>query len=621
MLAVVIVVVLWALVATFLLLSARDDLVAAQDRLPAARDALADADLEAAQASFGDARDDLDDARDRLGNPLVAPLRALPLVGDDLGVVTELATAASTVVDAGIEAVAAIEALPGGLDALAPRDGALPVPAIEQLAAPLRSAADATAAARAGVADTPADGLLTPVADARERVLELLDPAAAQAETAAGLATHLPALLGGDEPRTYLFGASTPAALGGTGGFIGSIALLEVDDGELEFGEFEATNDLENLPPGTLEPPVEADAERWARYGGTGSWLTLNRSPHFPASATAMERLWEATEDREVDGMIVVDPFALEALLELTGPVEVPGFTTLDAGSAVDYIANEAYQQFEDPDRRKQLLGAVAATAFQSFLEGDASDADPVSSVRTLGDLAANGHLLVHAEDDATQRALSRAGVTGELRDPDGDLVSVSLNSGTASKVDYYASREEDYEVTLLEDGAVASELEVAIANDAPTSGVPSYVIGPNNPTLDAGDNLVNVSVHAADGARFIDVPPETDDGPAGLDTELGHPVHDGWVRIPSGEVAQRSYRWGTPDAYREGPDGEVTYQLVYQTQTVIRPTDLTVRINVPDGFEVVEAPDGAELDDGALTWADEVAGEDVELTVRLRPT
>jgi hypothetical protein len=319
--------------------------------------------------------------------------------------------------------------------------------------------------------------------------------------------------------------------------------------------------------------------------------------------------------------MMVADPFALQVLLELAGPAEVPGYgVTLDADSVVPFVTNEAYGEFESADERKAVLGAVSAATLGRFLEGGI-DAPAGELVSTFASIVSGGHLLVYATDPDVQSALVRGRAAGELGDtvdPPSDLVNVALNSGTASKVDYYADRSIELETTLLEGGAARTDLVLRLANDAPTEGVDPYVIGPNNPTLDAGDNLVDVSVYLAPGAQFFEVP-QRHDGPTFAETELGHPVHDGWVRIPSGQDVERRYSWRTPDAWEQNDDGELVYDLLVQGQTVIRPTELTIRVRIPSDLEVLDPPAGAEIDGDVLRWSQEVRGEDVRLRVRLR--
>jgi hypothetical protein len=606
-----------------LLLSGRHHLQEAEQLLPTAREAVAAADLAMASDLVGDAEAHLSTASARLENPMLAPLGSVPTLGTDLRAVQTIAARAADVAAVSAGLVEELERSPGGLASLAPTDGAIPVGRFQELSTHLRAVADASATALADIAAAAPSGRIEQVAAAHARVLEELEPLASQVRATAELTEQLPRFLGVEGVRTYLFGASTPAELRGTGGFVGSIALLKVEDGRLDFGTFEASSDLPRFAPTDLPPPVEEDARRWRRYGGTGFFVNLNRTADFPSAANAMLRHWEATHGTALDGMIVADPFALEALLELSGPAPVPGYdVTLDSDSVVPFVTNEAYAQFDDPDARKAILGAVSAGALAGFLTGDV-DASPTRVLETFGELVAGGHLLVYSPDEAIQGVFEQARVAGALGDPSvsdtGDLVNVALNSGTASKVDYYAQRELELETTLLADGAARSELVVRVSNHAPTDGITRYVIGPNNPQLEAGDNLVDISVYLSPRAQFAEVPPPAD-GPSFTETALGHPVHDGWVRIPSGETVERRYAWTTRDAWEPTEDGEVSYRVVVQGQTVIRPTRVSVRIMVPAGFEVVDLPPSAELEADHIVLSGEIRGDTVPLSVRMRP-
>jgi hypothetical protein len=72
------------------------------------------------------------------------------------------------------------------------------------------------------------------------------------------------------------------------------------------------------------------------------------------------------------------------------------------------------------------------------------------------------------------------------------------------------------------------------------------------------------------------------------------------------------------PAAWALNDDGHLRYELVFQGQTAIRPTDVTLRIDLPEGLVPRQIPDGAEVEDGALTWSGEVRGGDVRLVLVL---
>ncbi|GGI05458.1 DUF4012 domain-containing protein [Egicoccus halophilus] len=610
----------WLLLAGMLLFDAQGHLRAAQGELPGAVAALAASDLDTARATLAAAEADLTAAADRLRSPAVVPLRFVPVFGRDLRAVTAVADGGERVtVAAGelAEALAGLTAPP----TTAASTGGLPVAAVQGLADPMNSTARTLRAALTDIEAAVDSGRVRQVSEGRRQVLELLEPATTSAETAAALTATLPAFLGNDGERHYLVGASTPAALGGTGGFVGSTAALRVTDGELTFGRFEPADEFPVLPADQLPAPVAEDAQRWSRYGGTGDFLTLNRSAHFPAAARAMVQHWETTHDQQLDGMIVVDPFALRALLALSGPAPVPGTEfVLDADNVVDFVANEAYEELGFGAERKELLGAVAAMTLQRFLVTGAGMQDPTALASAMTELAARGHLLLYSEHDDEQQAFARTPVAGALADPPGELVNVVANNGTATKIDFFGRRELELDVDLLESGTSATRMRLTIVNDAPSEGYPRHIIGPNNPTLDAGDNLLDLSVYLATAARFVETPAGEPSLPAFEETELGHPVHDHWVRIPSGTSVSREYAWQTDHAHTETDDGEVVYRLLLQGQTVLQPTEVTVRMAVPDGFTVVDLPPDAEDLGDTVQLSTDNQGEDLRFEVRLRP-
>jgi hypothetical protein len=613
----------WLATAAVLALTARSHLRAAESLLPLARDAAAEADLDAATDTVRQARQKLRSADELLQNVTLRPFEGAPVIGQDLDVVRTVAIEGERVTAAASGLLDELRQLEGGLGEFAPVDGAIPVERIGELAASLRGAADATASSLATIRAVEPSGLLSEVTRGHNRVLNLLEPIGDQLETGAAIGEQLPLFLGADEPRTYLFGASTPAEARGAGGFVGSVALLRVEGGSLDFGTFEKASDFPPLEADALPPPDGDEPARWRRYSGAELFVNLTRTPDFPTSADRMLRHWEITHGQALDGMVVVDPFALEALLEITGPVDVPGYgIVLDSESVVAFVSNEAYALFDRPDERQRVLGDVAAAAFGRLLSGNAmSGAEEV--VDTLGDLVAGGHMVLYATDPDTQAAFRRAGLAGQLGARDeqttGDLVNLVVNNGGANKVDFYAQRSIELETRLLADGVARSDLRFVLENDAPSEGRTTYVIGPNNPTLDPGDNLANISLYLAPNAEFTSVPTDSD-GPSFTETELGHPVHDSWVRIPSRETAERHYQWRTEDAWYIDDRGHVTYQLLLQGQTVFRPTKVTVRFVIPSGMELVAPPEEAVFEDGRYVVTREIRGQDVDMRVRFRP-
>lgn len=579
--------------ATYQGLSARSELETARADAVTARAALSDLDVDAAAAAFADSAAGFSSGYERLSGPVLRGAAVLPVVGDDVAAARTLAWAGAEVAEAGQAVADAVVDL-GGLDAFRPTDGRLPVTAVAALAEPAAAADAGLRGAVSAVEDLDAEGLVGPVAAARDEFLAESVEAQELVDHAARITAVLPALLGADEPRRYLFAAQNPAELRGTGGFMGAYAVLEIDDGRLDFSDFIPVQALTSLHVSEVAAPNPDFAARYDRFGGAGFWQAINFTPDFPSAATAIEQLWEATEGTAVDGVIAVDPLAFEALLAVSGPVAVPGFGEVGAERVVEVVANEAYGAFDDQDVRKEVLGGIAAGALEGALSG--GDLGPLQGAEALLAAARGGHLKMHASAPDEQRLLEDFGLAGALGDPPGDYLSVVVNSGSFTKLDYYTERHVTYHVQLHADGSADGEVRVQFRNEAPTEGLPKRVIGPGyHNRLEVGENRSYVSVLCDVGCRI------TQDEDLVIEEELGHGVASRFVTVKSGETAAVPVRWHAPDAW--DPDSE-EYRLTYVAQPTIRPTTLSVTIDGPPGHRVEEA-----------AWSGTVEGEERIIT------
>lgn len=601
--AVVVAVACWAAAVTVDVLRARETLVAARSDLEEGRALVLEGRLEQAAAAFGRGRDGFADAEARLARLHVRPLAAGG-PGNNLRVVRGLARAGVSVATAAADATGALAQLPGGLAALRPRDGAVPLAQLERLA-PVVGAADARVeAAAADVEALPRTWLAEPVAAALQEFETVVAGPAAALDTGAALLATMPDFLGGSGPRRYLVAASNPAELRGTGGFLGAYALVTFDQGRLRLDDFAPIQDLPNVPPADIAAPDPSFAARYDRYGGAGFWLNINMTPDFPTAAEAMVTLYEAVREEPLDGVIVADPRMLAALLTLSGPAQLPGVGAVDADSVVDYVTNEAYAAITDPELRKRVLGGVAASALQGLLSGGQGGDDAADVVATLAQAAGAGHLQLYSVHAQEQDAFVRAGVAGALPDVAGDFLGVFVNNAAANKVDFYAERTVDYEVALSADGSAEAVARVELGNDAPTEGQPAYVIGPNVEGLAAGDNLSLVSVYAPRGAELDAFARRAGTGSAEAETELGRPVFTTRVHLASGARERLDFGWHVPDAWearRAARGGH--YEVTIAAQPTLRPTRLRLAVHVPAGTVITHASEGLRVSADAVVF------------------
>jgi hypothetical protein len=609
-----------AALAGFVGLSIRTEAEAGRIAVSQGRRALASGDLDQALERFREARQRFETSHDRASSGPGAVLAALPVIGRSFEVAGGISRAGGTLAGAAIELTESIAALPNGLGSLAPAGGRLPIEALTDLTDEIGAAARAGREALEIVRATPSSLIPALVADARFEAEEQVGLASRALDSASSLIEGLPGFAGADGRRRYLLLAESPAEQRGTGGIWGAYAILTADDGALSVGPFEPILTLPEAEPNQVPAPNPDYRANWDAYGGAGSWRDMNMTPDFPSAARAALANYEFGTGRRLDGVIVADPFAVEEMLKVTGPAEIPSLgVTLDKDSVVDFIANEAYILFPQAAKdRKGVLGRVVGFAFARFL---AARGEGAAKIEAIADAVAGGHLKVYSNDPSIEEGLASAGLDGSLSAPPGsDMLAVHVNSRSASKIDYYASRSIKYDVELGGEGEAFATTEIEIRNDAPTSGVPRYVIGPGLGIKGhvPGDNVSLITSSCPGPCELIAAQRNGREQPMRVGEELGRTRYQDFITTPGGSSSTLRIVTHRDDVWSGNSSGGV-YRLTILPQTTIVPTEIEVTVRPPAGTNVVWSSDAMQLRDGAMVWRASPTGR-VELVVRFRP-
>jgi hypothetical protein len=585
-------------------LSARDRLVEARAHVRDARAALSEGDIAAAGDAFEASAVSFIQATEQARNPMLRLAGLIPFAGRTPDALLAISESGSEVARAGVELAEALEQIPGGLSGLAPQDGQIPEEPLRTLAPGMKDASILVQAARDRIAALPHSWMLPTVADAREELGLQLDDLAPRLEAGAAIVEQLPAFLGYEGERRYFFAASNPAEARGTGGFLGAYSVLTANEGRLSMSPFESISNLPSPSPSAVAPP---NPDYAARYPGAWTfWRNINLTPDFPTVGEAIETLYEHVEGERLDGTIVADPFALEALMSVTGPVEVSELgRSVTAGDVVEVTTNQAYTEIDDPAARKRVLGDVARTVVERFLQGSAT---PEAFSRATLAAASGGHLRIHVGDGEMQEGLAMLEIGGALLRSQDDYLALAFNNGAGNKVDFYAHPALDYDVRLGAAGTARSRVTVDIENDSPSSGLPSDVIGPFLGVSDAGENITQLSVFLPGSSVFEAVEVNGVQDLATEGVELGHLVLERSLEIPSGGTGSLSYAVATPDAW-VGDAGSGVYRLDLQMPPTMNPIDVSIDVQAPVGTEIVWTNVPMEVQGNRARWEGQIGG------------
>lgn len=414
-----------------------------------------DARLAAAEEDFG--------AADRLlANPLLAPVKVLPVAGRQLRSAAALAGTAEDVLGASTSALGVLRAeVADGAPV-----GAARVASIDRLRTELRSVRSVLDAVDLG----PADALVAPLHDARAEVVGKLTDARTRIRDALTVSDGVRGLLAG--PSRYLVLAANNAEMRVGSAMVLSVGTVDVVDGRIRVAEgFEPAGEVV-LP----EPvPLPADlAQLWGWSTMGADFRSLGLSARFPRNAELAAQMWRSLGREPVDGVLLVDVEGLASVLRITGPVDVEG-RRIGAEEAPQYLLREQYAQqsledVEENDARRDRLRILATAALERLGDADIDLRTVLDHLRGARD---GRHLLAWSARPDVQAAWEAMGVDGELGPRS---LLVGLANFDNSKLDPYVTLSAD--VDVRSDGAEAVvRIDLAVEHGAPED-LPGYVEG-----------------------------------------------------------------------------------------------------------------------------------------------
>ena len=155
---------------------------------------------------------------------------------------------------------------------------------------------------------------------------------------------------------------------------------------------------------------------RYGRFQPGRFFQDLTVSPDLPSVAAAVAQIYRQTQGGTLDGVLVVDPFALAALLQFTGPIKVDGFEQrLTAANAADVLVKGQYAELAETDVRERFLEQAARATFTALVHGSLPGPRKVAEV--LGPMVEQHRLAFHTFDAGTQWRARPAFHRGSLPD------------------------------------------------------------------------------------------------------------------------------------------------------------------------------------------------------------
>lgn len=565
----------------------RSSLESSSDNLSDGRRAIGSGALDQADAAFTDAQDEAETATGMLSRPSLKAVSYLPPINRDTQVLSRLTRGAELIAAAGAEGVDVARSLgvsDEGLAASIYSDGVVRLEQLEEVQPQLQRTAKILTRAESLISDAPRP-LLAPLRDALVRARRQITDAGEGARDGAALFAALPELLGGDGERRYLLAFQAIGEARGTGGVIGLYGVLHAEDGRIELGRIGPFTDV---VPETLLTPVEGPTWFEESYGpqfALRQWQQANSSPNFPVVAEVLLEMFETGTGQRLDGVIAMDPIALQQMMQGTGPLTVSRNETIAREDAADVLLKESYLRFDDPDQQNRYLARLVDSFWTAIKKGEF---DPTRFAEGIGDSAATRHLSVYTRTRDSQRAMSQVEAAGEyVRSDENNVQLVFHNNYAVNKVDTFLERSISTDIELTERGEALVTTRIDMRNRAP-DGPPSLLLGPGLEGDPPGMNRMLFNLLAPRGAVFEKV--EVDGKEVALLEYRDGKFPVAWelLEMPAGSDSRVEVTYRVTNAISVR-DGVPRFNFRIVPQALVKPDRFSLTIEAPAGLALAE--------------------------------
>lgn len=259
-------------------------------------------------------------------------------------------------------------------------------------------------------------------------------------------------LLGSKSPKKYLILFQNSSELRATGGFIGTYALIELDNGGLKNIAVEGIYEADGQLTVTIVPPKQFQhiATSWSTHDA--NWFL-----DFPKSAQKVAWFFERTGNSKIDGVITLNIEIVERLLALTGAIEIKEYgLSLDASNFRDEIQYEVEAAY---DKKLNKPKKVIADFTPLFLERlmELSKERSKDLIAVLMSALEEKYIMLYFKEREVQDFFDSQGWSGKIAESEGDYLAVAYSNIGGYKTDRYIEDKVNYSVEIQDDGSLIS--------------------------------------------------------------------------------------------------------------------------------------------------------------------
>ncbi len=338
-------------------------------------------------------------------------------------------------------------------------------------------------------------------------VLDLLPKARDTIVQAQGLVGLVSWLLGVGQQRRYLVQTMDRAELRPGGGFTGQYGILQIQDGRMAPFTLKDVTLIDYAENGTAIGRTAPPGYGWMNFGNWGV-RDSNLSGDFPTTARMTMQLFQDEGGGPLDGDIAFTPTLIGHILDVIGPIKVPGYNETITSKNLEERLHYYQQDFSAIAREKQISGDYSHAgrkAFTSTLGKLLLDRVRHAKIQQIMDIAKGAikdiqsrDLEIYFTNPVAEAWLGEHGYSGSIDrfDKQDGFVVVQANISISKASQYVHTTEQD-SVTLDAQGGATHNLTITLnyKQRGPVYGFDTYadyirVYAPRNAQFISGDGF-----------------------------------------------------------------------------------------------------------------------------------
>lgn len=268
---------------------------------------------------------------------------------------------------------------------------------------------------------------------------------------------HFPALLkllGDKHPHRYLVLFQNNNEMRPTGGFIGSYAIIDLNDGLIQKLETHDVYDIDGSFGERITPPGD-----FSIFSNVWRLRDSNYWPDFPLSAQKAMWFLEKEGGPSVDTVIAINQGLIKDLLDITGPIQVGDFgefTSANYNLLLSFIIESKAWGAEDP----KLILKLFVPAFKTAILKE----ENISQVSSkLYKAIQQKHIVMYSKDEDIQSLFDSIGTSGRMYTikPGEDYLNIVNVSTGGTKSDKFIEEKIVHNTDINLQGEIINEVQI----------------------------------------------------------------------------------------------------------------------------------------------------------------